>query len=116
MPIYEYECLDCGRKTSLLVLSISKVFSPKCSHCGGNKLERLFSRFAAVRAKESRLESLADPSKFGDLDERDPKSVARWARRMSREMGEEMGGDFDAALEEEMEEHTREETSEGVEE
>jgi hypothetical protein len=62
------------------------------------------SRFARVRSEESRLDALADPSSFGDLDENDPASVARWAKKMGKEMGEDMGEDFDQMVEEAMEE------------
>jgi hypothetical protein len=57
------------------------------------------SRFATVRSEEDRLDSLADPSSLGDLNEDDPKSVARWMKRMGSEMGEDMGDDVDEALE-----------------
>jgi len=47
------------------------------------------------------MDALADPSKFGDLDENDPKSLARAMRRMGREMGDEFGGpEFDEAIDE----------------
>jgi len=36
---------------------------------------------------------------LADVDESDPRSMARWARRMRDEMGEEMGPDFDEAIE-----------------
>jgi len=52
------------------------------------------SRFATVRSEDERLESLADPSSFGDLDENDPKSVARWARKLGQQMGEDLGDDW----------------------
>jgi hypothetical protein len=52
-----------------------------------------------LRSEESRLESLADPAAFGDVDESDPRSVARWARRMGGELGEDLGGDFDEMVE-----------------
>ena len=58
------------------------------------------SRFAAPKSEEARLESLADPSSLGGLDENDPKSMARWMKRMGREMGEDVGEDFDEAMEE----------------
>ena len=45
------------------------------------------------------LDDLSDPSSFGDVDENDPKSVARWARKMGKEMGEEMGPEFDEMVE-----------------
>jgi hypothetical protein len=68
------------------------------------------SRFATVKSEEDRLESLADPSKFGDLDENDPQSVARWMKKMGQEMGEDLGEDFDSAVDEAMEETAGEES------
>jgi Flp pilus assembly protein TadB len=32
------------------------------------------------------------------LDEDDPKSMARWMRRMSREVGEDLGPEFDEVV------------------
>jgi hypothetical protein len=57
------------------------------------------SRFATIRSEEDRLESLADSSSLGDLNEDDPKSVARWMKKMGSEMGEDLGDDVDEALE-----------------
>ncbi len=58
------------------------------------------SRFSAPKSEEARLESLADPSKLGDLDENDPQSMARFMKKMGQEMGEDLGDDLDAAMEE----------------
>ncbi len=58
------------------------------------------SRFAAPKSEEARLESLADPGNFGDLDENDPQSMARFMKKMGREMGEDFGDELDEALEE----------------
>lgn len=60
------------------------------------------SRFSTVKSEDARLDSLADPSNYGDLDENDPKSVARFMKRMGQEMGEDMGEDLDAAMDEAM--------------
>lgn len=107
MPIYEYFCEDCRRRVSLLVRNISKPPRPVCPRCGGGKLERLMSRFARVRSEEDRLDRLADPSALGDLDENDPASVARWAKKMGKEMGEDLGEDFDQVVEEAMQEEAK---------
>jgi hypothetical protein len=64
------------------------------------------SRFATIRSEEDRLDSLADPSSLGDLNEEDPKSVARWMKKMGSEMGEDVGDDWDDTVEEAMEEET----------
>ena len=41
------------------------------------------------------MESLSDPSNFGDVDENDPRSIGKFMRRMGNEMGEDMGPEFD---------------------
>lgn len=56
------------------------------------------SRVAVLRSEESRLDDLSDPSSLGDLDENDPKSMARWMRKMGSQMGEEMGPEFDEMI------------------
>ena len=100
MPIYEYQCRECKRKMSFLVLAASS-FKPVCKYCKSEELEQLFSRFATPKSEESRLESLADPSTFSGLDENDPGSVARWMKKMGKELGEDFGGeDIDQLAEE----------------
>lgn len=100
MPIYEYRCSACGRKVTVLTLRVSESVDPTCEHCGSRNLTRLMSRFAMVRSEENRLDSLADPSSLGDVDESDPKSMARWMRKMGREMGDDLGSDFDEMVDE----------------
>jgi putative FmdB family regulatory protein len=102
MPIYEFECRDCHRKTTALVLSRDRIAEVRCKRCGGANLEKLVSRFATPKSEDARIDSLADPSAMGGVDENDPKSMARWMKRMGREMGEDFGEDLDQAMEEEM--------------
>ncbi len=103
MPIYEYRCAACGRRSQVLTLSVKTAVAPVCPHCGATDLCKLVSRVAVLRSEESRLESLADPSSLGGLDENDPKSVARWMKKMGREMGEDLGDDFDAEVDQAVE-------------
>ncbi len=56
------------------------------------------SRVAVLRSEDSRMDDLADPSAFGDLDENDPRSIGRWMRRMSAETGEELGSEFEEVV------------------
>jgi hypothetical protein len=44
------------------------------------------------------LENLADPTSLAGLDENDPKSIARWMRKMSSEMGEDLGSEFNEVV------------------
>jgi putative FmdB family regulatory protein len=104
MPIYEYECRDCRKKSSFLIMNLEREIPElRCPKCHGAGLNRIVSRVNVVKSEQARMESLADPSKLGGLDENDPKSVARWMKKMGREMGEELGGeDFDQMVDEAM--------------
>jgi len=102
MPIYEYDCQDCRRRVSLLIRSLSSPAAPACPRCGGARLTRIMSRFATVKSEEARLESLASDGSFGDLDENDPASVARFMKKMGKELGDDLGDDFDSAVDEAM--------------
>jgi putative FmdB family regulatory protein len=102
VPIYEYECQGCQRRVSLLIRTLSAAEAPRCPRCGSAALSRVMSRFATVKSEDARLDSLSDPSSFGDLDENDPQSVARFVKKMGHEMGEDLGEDLDAAMGEAM--------------
>lgn len=92
VTLYEYRCSVCGKRMTVLTLRVGEEVDLRCDRCGSRTLERQMSRFAMVRSEDRRMESLADPKHFGDLDESDPKSMARWMKRMGREMGDELGG------------------------
>ena len=104
MPIFEYQCRACRQKFSALVMSRARESDVRCKRCGGGDLERLWSRFAAPKSEDARLESMADPAGLSGLDEDDPKSVARFMKKMGREMGEDLGEDLDQALEQGLDE------------
>ena len=96
MPVYEYRCQDCKRRVTRFWRSFSEVDASAlvCPRCSGANLTRLMSRVRLVRSEEGRLDDLADPSGFPDLDENDPKSLGSWMRKMSDEMGEDLGPEF----------------------
>ena len=96
MPIYEYGCYDCRKRVNVFFRTFTDAETKPavCPRCGGSHLKRLVSKVSVVRSEESRLDSLADPSSLAGLDENDPKSMARWMRKMSNEMGEDLGDEF----------------------
>jgi len=93
MPVYEYQCADCKRIFSRFFWRISDAEGTKC-RCGSENLEQLVSRVSMHRSEESRLENLADPNQWGDIDENDPKSMARMMRKLGSEVGEDLGPEF----------------------
>lgn len=100
MPIYEYRCPDCRGRFSVLVLHPGQEPQARCPRCKSTRVKRLISSFATVRSEEEQFESLADPSMLADVDENDPQSIARWARRMRRSLGDELGDEFDELIDE----------------
>ena len=115
MPIYEYRCEDCGKISEFLLIKSDEIFVPRCKKCKSKKMSRVLSRVRVVRSEESRIESLADSSKWAGLDEKDPKSMAKWMKKMGKAMGEDMGGDVDQMVDEAMEEERTSKSGEGLE-
>ena len=98
MPIYEFRCNRCLRRTSVFSRSIGSPVAAVCQHCGCADLSRLISRVAVLRSEDEMLSGL-DESSLAGVDENDPRSVARWVRRMSRQTGEPLEPDMEADLE-----------------
>lgn len=99
MPIYEYICLACGTRCSILVLNLRNPPPTNCRQCGSSQVDRLLSRFAMPKSEEARLESLAGPGNLGGFDEDDPRSAARFIQKMGEAMGEDVGHDMAAMVE-----------------
>jgi putative FmdB family regulatory protein len=97
MPVYEYRCGACRRRSSHLFRTFASIAVPACPHCGAppEQMQKLISRVTVLKSEESRLEDLADPSMFADVDENDPRSVARWARKLGQQMGDDLPDDYE---------------------
>jgi len=104
MPIYEYRCEACGKISEFLLIKTDEVFTPQCKRCKSKKMTRVLSKVRVIRSEESRMESLADPSKWGGLDEKDPRSMAKMMKKLGKEFGEELGEDADQMVDEALDE------------
>lgn len=92
MPYYDYFCADCQKRVAVFQ-SYQEYGSvtPVCPECKGKNLRRKLSRVRIAKSEDRRMEEMADPgAMFGDVDENDPKSVARAMRKMGEQMGEDM--------------------------
>jgi len=98
MPIFEFRCRACRKRTTALVLSREKTGDVRCQHCGSADLEKLWSRFAAPKSEDARMDSLADDASLAGLDENDPASMERFMKKMGEATGEDLGEDFEAAM------------------
>jgi putative FmdB family regulatory protein len=65
MPIYEYRCAACGKRSSSLLPSYSSP-DPACPHCGKTELRRLVSTFATVRSGDDGGDDFGGDDDFGD--------------------------------------------------
>ena len=96
MPVYEFRCQSCQNRVGLrLSYAEYGVKKPVCPVCGGRELKRVIGRVRVAKSEDQRLDALSDPSAFGDLDENDPKSLARAMKKMGKEMGEDLPPEFD---------------------
>jgi putative FmdB family regulatory protein len=64
MPIYEYRCGACGKRSTALLPSFASP-DPACPHCGKSELKRLVSTFATVRSGDGGGDFGGDDD-FGD--------------------------------------------------
>ena len=104
MPIYEYLCPNCYGRFQKLVRGFSDPAGLACPRCGSAEVKRAVSRVAVLKSEDARADSLADPSMFAGLDENDPRSIARWAKKLGKELGEEAGEDWSSMVDEMLEE------------
>ena len=100
MPLYEYRCNDCRRRTTALVRSLTQPVSAACEHCGSVNVRRLISRFAVHRSWGSSLDWAPGSEGFGAANPDDPREMATYLRRMKKEMGEHVTPEFDEMVDE----------------
>jgi len=113
MPIYEYRCLSCGKKNEFITFRVSEELPDLvCACCGGTQLVRLVSRVRVRLSEETRLERLADPSRWGHFDENNPKDVAKFMKTIGQEIDGDLDSeDIDAIIEESMEDSLESESA-----
>lgn len=99
MPAYDFRCKNCQTQTTIhQTYEQYGVEDVDCPNCDSRDMERIIGRVRFSRSEESRMESLDDMSSWGDVDESDPKSMARMMRKMSSELGEEIPPEFNEVV------------------
>ena len=94
MPLYEYKCLKCGRKTE----KIENVAGPhlrKCPHCGG-KVEMMFSA-PAIQFKGSGWYVTDYAGKKSGSDTHKDDKPAPESKESSKESGAKESGSKDSS-------------------
>ncbi len=92
MPIYEYRCSNCRRKTEVFSRSHVVQANPTCSHCDSGEMSRIFSKFAVRRSKNDSSvydDILGDRKLTDGLMRNDPRALAEWSRKMGHAADED---------------------------
>lgn len=83
MPIHDYQCRSCGKRSELLVMPNQK---PACPKCGSGDLAQLFSGTAAVSTTRTRRRSLAVArGKAGAVKKEKDHAHAEYVRNHEKE-------------------------------
>lgn len=65
MPIYEFQCRECGAEFEKLILKAADRESLQCPACASGKLEEVFSGFASPSGSGAARASSCAPSGGG---------------------------------------------------
>ncbi|MEO7597349.1 MAG: FmdB family transcriptional regulator [Opitutus sp.] len=117
MPIYEYYCPDNHTIYQFFAKTIAQGQTvPKCPRNPKFQMQKLLSTFAVTSggkdsappptapggasAEDARMEAAmgAMESEFSNIDENDPRAMARMMRRMSEVTGEKIDGEMEEVV------------------
>jgi DNA-directed RNA polymerase subunit N (RpoN/RPB10) len=102
MPIYDFRCQDCGRKSSLTYKTYAEYDRavPQCLYCQSVKVVRWIAPVAIAKSFERRFGNAeTDETALNDLADADPKLMGRYLRSMSDATGEDLGEEFNDVVE-----------------
>lgn len=112
MPVYEFYCADCHVIFNFLSRRVNTEKRPSCPRCTRPELERRVSLFAISKGrKESDEDPLPDldeskmeqamaalAGEAENMDEEDPRQVARLMRKLYDATGMDMGTGMEEAI------------------
>ena len=81
MPIYEFQCNNCGARVTLFFRSVTTEAKALCDRCGSSDLKRRFSSFRVLSAPMDPA-SLNKAELLDGVNYTDPGSMASFFRRM----------------------------------
>lgn len=106
MPIYEYRCQACGKKSSVFFRSFSDTENKAaaCEHCSSSDVSRIISAVAQRKTVQQVHEESGPPGDRAMPDYyKDPRNIGRWAEerftKYGHEMPQEIRDTIDAARE-----------------
>ena len=99
MPIYEYQCLGCGKEFQKIILKQEEEKELHCPECGKRDIKRLISRTAYHVSEGDRLAGFDANAKQPESFYRDSRNIGLSAQKRAQEMGVDLGKGFNEKLE-----------------
>ncbi len=96
MPIYEYGCEDCQKRSTVFFRGFAEVETRQviCPYCHGTHLKRLISKVRIVSSAGKHSQKLSDPTHPDDQEDTSPRALASKMRKMHKDVGGGLGDDF----------------------
>lgn len=99
MPLYEYQCSQCGRINTALILNLQEEEDLHCGQCHSRALVRVPSRFALHKTEAQRVEEFEPCSQCSDSFYKDDRNDGLWAKKRMQQLGVDLGSSFDETVE-----------------
>ena len=98
MPIYEFECLDCGVQFQRLMMARAEEARLVCPNCGKTKVKKLISRVAYHVSEKDRLAAFDPKAAKEDSFYRDTRNIGVSAKKRAQDLGVDLGKGFEEKL------------------
>lgn len=99
MPIYEYRCQNCHRKTEVILQAGVYQADVSCPHCGSQAMQRVMSTFAYHQSEKDRLAQIDTSKPQHENYYRDDRNIGLWAKKRMQELGHDPGAEFEGIVE-----------------
>jgi putative FmdB family regulatory protein len=99
MPIYEYQCNQCKKGFSELLLNVREIEKVACRFCHSSNVTKLLSVFSVHQTEESRLADFDTSKPKGEGFYKDSRNVGLWAKKRMKELGVDLGPKMDEIVE-----------------
>ncbi len=99
MPLYEYQCRQCGAVNTALVLKPREEENLQCAKCQSQALARILSSFALHKSEAQRVEEFDPRSQRSDSFYKDDRNVGLWAKKRMKQLGVDLGPSLNETVE-----------------
>jgi len=99
MPLFEYECEDCGKQFTEIVLPWERDKVIVCPGCSSESVRKLVSHFSYHQSEQDRLSRIDTSAQRDDSYYKDDRNIGLWAKKRAQELGVDLGSKFEGVVE-----------------